>query len=68
MFWRVRFAVRYWRRRTSERVLLGAARRMPRQLRYWATVVAIAEATSGRYGSTVVPELRAVDVLARIEH
>lgn len=51
----------------KERVLLWLARKMPRSLRYWATIVAGAEATTGKYGNTIVPELKFVDVLKRIE-
>jgi len=45
---------------------LWIAMRLPRWLRYWVTLDSIAKATTGKYGSTVVPELRAMDVLDRI--
>ena len=45
---------------------LAIAHRLPRWLRYWVTLDSIAKATTGKYGNTVVPELRAMDVLDRI--
>jgi len=48
-----------------ERLKLAIARRLPRWLVYWAAIRLGAEATSGRYGSTVVPELTFMDALKR---
>ncbi len=44
---------------------LWLARRLPHRLVYWCAIVAGAHATTGKYGSTVVPELTFVDVLQR---
>jgi hypothetical protein len=38
---------------------------LPMPLKYWAANDLIAKATSGRYSSTVVPELTAMDALKR---
>ena len=38
---------------------------MPRWLVYWCAVRLIAYATTGKYSDTVVPELTAMDALAR---
>jgi hypothetical protein len=51
---------------SNERLALWLARRVPRWLCYWITLDAIAKATSGRYSDTVVPDLRAMEVLKRI--
>jgi hypothetical protein len=51
----------------KEQALLFAARRIPRRLRYWATIVSIAEATTGEYSGTIVPDLSAMEMLKRIE-
>ena len=45
---------------------LWIARRLPRWLRYWAVIDAVAEVTTGKYGNTIVPDLRAMEVLDRI--
>jgi len=51
----------------KERFWLWLAFRLPKPLVYWCSLRLIAFATQGRYGSTVVPELRAMDALARWE-
>lgn len=51
----------------SENILHWLARKMPRLLRYWATIVSFAEATTGQYGDTIVPELTVAEMLKRIE-
>jgi hypothetical protein len=62
----IKFKIRYAIERAY---VLGATRlaaKAPRWLRYWLTLDAIAKATTGKYSATVVPELRAIDVLDRI--
>lgn len=49
----------------KERLKLAIAWRLPRWLVYWATIRLGAEATTGRYGDTVVPELRFMEALKR---
>lgn len=39
--------------------------RLPRWLIYWAAIRLMAHATTGRYGSQVVPDLYAMDALKR---
>lgn len=41
---------------------------LPRCVVYWAIIRLIAYATSGRYDSTVVPELEAMEALKRWEY
>ena len=41
--------------------------KLPRRLAYWCAIRVIAHATTGKYGNTVVPELRAMDALKRWE-
>lgn len=39
--------------------------RLPKRLVYWASIRLIANATQGKYSSTVVPELTAIEALKR---
>jgi len=50
-----------------EELQLCVAHLLPRWLVKWAAIRLIAYATSGKYGSTVVPELTAMDALKRWE-
>jgi hypothetical protein len=50
-----------------DRLCLWLAIKMPRRLRYWATVRSGAIATQGQWGDTVVPEVKFMEVLKRIE-
>ena len=50
-----------------ERIVQAIVWRLPRDVVYWAAIRLIAFATTGRYGSTVVPELRVMDALERWE-
>jgi len=38
---------------------------LPRYIVMWASIRMIAHATQGKYGSTIVPELSAMDALKR---
>ena len=40
---------------------------LPERIIYWASIRMIAYATGGKYGSTIVPELSAMDALGRWE-
>lgn len=51
----------------KEAALLHMARALPKPLRYWATIVSCAEASSGEWSNQVVPDMLAMDVLKRIE-
>jgi len=61
-----KFEIRYAIERAYVLCATRLAAHAPRWLRYWLTLDAIAKATTGKYSSTVVPELRAMDVLDRI--
>ena len=54
-------------RRSVDDLCLTVAGMLPPRLVYWATIQAMAETTTGEYGSTVVPELRAMEVLKRYD-
>jgi hypothetical protein len=49
----------------KEHTMLWVANRMPRWLVRWCAVRLGAHATTGRYSSTVVPELSFMDALKR---
>lgn len=49
-----------------ERVWLWLAQRLPRNLLYWAIIVAWAKATSGKHSNVEVPAVSALDLLDRI--
>lgn len=51
----------------KEKVQMWIAWRLPRWLVKWAAVRLVAEATTGKYGTTIVPELTAMDALKRWE-
>jgi len=42
-------------------------RKMPRKLRYWATIQSCVEATTEQYSDTIVTELTVDKLLARIQ-
>jgi len=48
-----------------DRLWMWAAWRLPRRLTMWCAVRVIAHATTGQYGTTIVPELSAMDALKR---
>ena len=50
-----------------EKIWMWLAWRLPSTLVKWASIRLIAHATQGKYGSTVVPELSAMDALQRWE-
>lgn len=50
----------------KDKMLLFVARRLPRRLRYWTTIVSGAEATTGEHSGQEVPSLLFMDVLKRI--
>lgn len=56
-----RYLISKWR----ESALLWIAWRLPRKLVMWCYIRVGAHATTGRYGSTVVPELTMMDALKR---
>lgn len=57
--------MKYWVVKWLERFQMWVAWRMPRWLVKWCAVRLMAHATTGEYGSTVVPELTGMDALKR---
>lgn len=60
----------YWKSRwldLSDRIWLAVARALPRKLAYWCAIRVTAEASSGKYGDTIVPELTAMEAARRFE-
>ena len=50
-----------------EKFVMWIAWKLPRYLVMWCAVRVVAHATQGEYGSTIVPELSAMDALKRWE-
>lgn len=48
-----------------ERAVIKAAWALPRRVAYWATIRVGANATTGRYGNQIVPELTFTEALQR---
>ena len=58
--------IKYWYiTRPAEKMRIKLAWAMPKWLVYWCAIRLVAHATSGEYGSTIVPELTAMDALKR---
>lgn len=57
--------IRYEVRKRRDSMLLRLAQWLPARLVYWSMIVGIAHATTGRYDTTVVPDLAAMDALKR---
>ena len=53
--------------RIREKLATWIAWKLPRYLVMWCAVRLVAHATQGKYSSTVVPELSAMDALKRWE-
>lgn len=51
----------------KEKIKMSIAWAMPKWLVYWCGVRLMANATTGRYSSQVVPELKAIDAFRRWE-
>jgi hypothetical protein len=65
---RIRLTDYRWRlHKVPERIWTKLAWLIPRQLAYWATIRVGVHATTGDYGTQVVPELYFVDALKRWE-
>lgn len=54
-----------WKKQTREKVWMWIAWKLPKTLVMFASVRMIAHATQGKYGTTIVPELSAMDALKR---
>jgi hypothetical protein len=57
--------MRYKLEKLSEKFWMKLAWALPRKLVMWSSIRLIAHATTGKYGSTVVPELSAMDAVKR---
>ncbi len=57
--------LRIKRRQMKEKAWMWLAWKLPKTLVMWASVRLISYATVGEYGSTIVPELSAMDALKR---
>ena len=57
--------LKYWWNVKKEKLEMWIAWRLPKWLVKWAAVRLIAHATTGRYASTVAPELTAMDAMRR---
>ena len=57
--------LKYWWNVKKEKLQMWVAWSLPKWLVMWAAVRLIAHATTGKYGTTVVPELSAMDALKR---
>lgn len=54
----------WWQAKKSE-IQMWVAWHIPKWLVYWASIRLISHATTGKYSSTVVPEITAMDALKR---
>jgi hypothetical protein len=61
----LRYDFRWWIERKRERLIIWAANRVPRWLVYQCVIRAGCAATTGKYSSTIVPEVTLVEVLQR---
>jgi hypothetical protein len=55
----------FWWRPKADKFWLGLARRVPKKLAYWCTIVVGAHATSGKYDKAEVPALTLMEALNR---
>lgn len=62
MFW-----IRFYCVRVKEKLAIKMAWMLPRYLVMWCAMRVVAHATSGDYGSTIVPQLSAMDAIKRWE-
>ncbi len=54
----------YWRK-VKERFLMWLVWKLPSDVIMWSALRLVAYATTGKYGTTIVPELTAMDALKR---
>jgi hypothetical protein len=64
---RQRWELRYRRHTWPDKLARWVAWRLPRHLVMWCYVRVVAHATTGKHGSTVAPQLTAMDALGRWE-
>lgn len=63
----IRFTVKLWFKETLEKLNVGVAWLLPKEVVKWAAVRLMAHATQGEYSTQIVPELTAMDALKRWE-
>jgi hypothetical protein len=51
----------------KENIAMWVAYRLPKRVLRWAYIRVVAHSTSGKYDTTIVPELGAMDALKRFE-
>ncbi len=61
------FNFRYELAKIKDKTMMTIAWAMPKWLVYFCAIRLIAHATTGEYGSTIVPELTGMDALKRWE-
>lgn len=61
----MKYPYNYYLRTMKEKFYLWFVWKLPKELIKWATIRLIANATTGKYGNTIVPELKAMDALDR---
>jgi hypothetical protein len=57
--------LKYWAKRKAEKWMLRLVWKLPKRLVMWCAIRVMANATTGPYGNQVVPDLTAMDALAR---
>ncbi len=55
----------WWDIRLMEKLCMKVAWLLPRRLVYWCTIRLLSHATTGPYGSQIVPDLTAMEALRR---
>lgn len=63
----MKYVLLYEVKRRLGKIGLAIVWALPRRLVYWSAIRVISHATTGEYGNTIVPELKAVDALDRWE-
>jgi hypothetical protein len=56
-----------WKRYLSEKFYLWFVWKLPKSIILWSTIRLVANATTGKYENTIVPELTAMEALKRWE-
>ncbi len=59
------FLRNYYRRKLEEKILVFIVWKLPKNVVMWAYIRVVSHATVGKYGSTIVPDLSAMDALKR---
>jgi hypothetical protein len=57
--------LKYDIKRLYEKVLIGIAWHLPKNLVYWCAIRVMAHSTTSQYSGQIVPDLTAIDALKR---